>query len=109
MIGFSKTRDGDEPCAPRGRFCQFRHARWQGLVDGVTITATALIIIPLAVVATGIRRQERAPSLSEPAPDLAAAITRKLLALHTDMEPAPAPAHRPARRASAPATAQARP
>jgi hypothetical protein len=73
-------------------------------------TATALIVVPLAIVAAGIRRQERAPSLATPAPGLAATLTRKLLGLHAD--PEPAPAARPARRASArPAamTAQARP
>jgi hypothetical protein len=75
-------------------------------------TAAALIIVPLTVVATGIHRQERAPSLATPAPGLAAALTRKLLGLHSDPEPAPAPAARPARRAAArptATTAQARP
>lgn len=75
-------------------------------------TATALIVVPLAVVAAGIRRQERAPSLANPAPGLAAALTRKLLALHADPEPEPAPAARHARRpATRPAAtaAQARP
>jgi hypothetical protein len=73
-------------------------------------TAAALIVVPLAVVAVGIRRHKRAPSLATPAPGLAAAFTRKLLGLHAD--PAPAPAARPARRAPArPATTtvQARP
>lgn len=72
--------------------------------------ATALIIVPLAVVAAGIRRQERAPSLATPAPGLAAALTRKLLVVRAD--PEPAPATRPSRRASARSaatTAQARP
>jgi hypothetical protein len=67
------------------------------------VTAAALIVVPLTVVAAGIHRQDRAPSLSDPVPGLAAALTRRLLALHADPEPAPAPVARPAHHATPPA------
>jgi hypothetical protein len=83
--------------------------------------AIALLVIPLAVIAAGIRRQEHAASLSAPAPGIAAALTRKLLAVHAAPatsttppaqaarpEPSPSPARRPATRPAV-TTVQARP
>jgi hypothetical protein len=54
------------------------------MLIALTATGTTLLTAPLAVVAAGIRRQERAGSLSARPPGPAAALTRKLLALHTE-------------------------
>ena len=48
----------------------------------LAITFTAVLTVPLAVVAIGIRRQERACSLSIRPRGRTAAVTRKLLDLH---------------------------
>ena len=48
----------------------------------LAITFTAVLTVPLAVIAIGIRRQERAGSLSIRPRGRTAAVTRKLLDLH---------------------------
>ncbi len=54
----------------------------QTILIALAATFTAVLTVPLAVVAIGIRRQERAGSLSIQPPGLTAALTRKLLDLH---------------------------
>jgi hypothetical protein len=45
--------------------------------------ATTIVIAPLAYLSAGIRRQDRASSLTAQPPGAAAALARKMLALHT--------------------------
>jgi hypothetical protein len=54
----------------------------QTILIALAVTFTAVLAVPLAVVAIGIRRQERAGSLSIRPPGMTAALTRKLLDLH---------------------------
>ena len=54
----------------------------QTILIALAATFTAVLAVPLAIVAIGIRRQERAGSLSIRPPGVTAALTRKLLDLH---------------------------
>lgn len=50
---------------------------------GIAATGSTLLLAPLAIVSAGIRRQERAGSLTSQPAGPAAALTRKMLALRT--------------------------
>jgi hypothetical protein len=54
----------------------------QTILIALAVTCTTVLAVPLAVVAIGIRRQERTGSLSVQPPGVTAALTRKLLDLH---------------------------
>jgi hypothetical protein len=54
----------------------------QTIFIALAVTFTADLALPLAIVVIGIRRQERAGSLSIRPPGVTAALTRKLLDLH---------------------------
>ena len=91
------------------------------ILIGLAVAFVSVLTIPLAVLAIGIRRQERVGSLSTRPRGVSAAITRRMLDLHTappdgtwsrrpDQRQATAPA-RPSRHLNGPAllAPQARP
>ena len=65
----------------------------QTILIALAATFTTVLAVPLAVVAIGIRRQERTGSLSIQPPGVTAALTRKPLDLHAGPQ-----ANRKARR-----------
>lgn len=53
------------------------------ILIALALTFVSVLTVPLAVLAIGIRRQERIGSLSTRPRGMSAAITRKMLDLHT--------------------------
>ena len=53
------------------------------LILGLAAASTTILIAPLAVISAGIRREEHAGSLTGRPGGMAAALARKVLALHT--------------------------
>jgi hypothetical protein len=82
--------------------CQTLHAMGI-IVTALALTVTVVFAVPLAVLAAGIRRQERAGSLAARPPGFSAGLTSRVLGLHTARTPAPSPRRRAGR-----ATAQVR-
>ena len=69
------------------------------ILGGLTLALIIVIAVPLAILRAGIRRQDRAASLTSRPSGLSAAVARRVLGLHASLPARPAQPADPGRQA----------